>query len=500
MSRPLPTSTTTTTTTPALLPSGPDEWRRAVDEVRRRYAARRYRSCALRCNELLDGLRDHADRATRTAAADVEEQDPHHAVRRISLHFYAASSLEWCARPLSAAASSYRATLLRDARAHYDAAAALLAAAEAGMSMPPAGRRSSASGGGGGGGRGRSCSPALSSASSSPSSSVASLSCGSWDADASSGSSSAASSPRTSIFSFDCGNGNGDGGGAGAGVGARRPKKKVSFRVEPELIVEARPEPYIRPDSPTLGWEDDEDSSIGGEEADEKPLPSPPQQQQHQQQQQMLQSALKRHHLTESPREDEEDATLPSSIPAMVAAAFRFGASCDYDDGDHDREHDHAHAADTPDLDAFPRAPWSPRSSGRIRAQLTALRSQVAWHRDGVDALLLDRPSSSSSNIKSSSHKSSNSINSITSTISTSSSTSSIRDDGFPPRSSSRLSSLWADQGEGGGEGGGEGKAATEDLRARIERLRTGGWRRRRFDSRRYEALREQVLGELEGA
>ncbi|KAK8050684.1 hypothetical protein PG994_012414 [Apiospora phragmitis] len=36
-----------------------------------------------------------------------------------------------------------------------------------------------------------------------------------------------------------------------------------------------------------------------------------------------------------------------------------------------------------------------------------------------------------------------------------------------------------------------------EALRDRIERLRAGGWQRKRFDNRRYEALREQVLGEL---
>ncbi|KAK7941289.1 uncharacterized protein PG986_013676 [Apiospora aurea] len=36
-----------------------------------------------------------------------------------------------------------------------------------------------------------------------------------------------------------------------------------------------------------------------------------------------------------------------------------------------------------------------------------------------------------------------------------------------------------------------------EGLRDRIERLRAGGWQRKRFDNRRYEALREQVLGEL---
>lgn len=37
-----------------------------------------------------------------------------------------------------------------------------------------------------------------------------------------------------------------------------------------------------------------------------------------------------------------------------------------------------------------------------------------------------------------------------------------------------------------------------EDLRKRIDRLRLNGWRRKRFDPARYQALRESVLAELE--
>jgi len=36
-------------------------------------------------------------------------------------------------------------------------------------------------------------------------------------------------------------------------------------------------------------------------------------------------------------------------------------------------------------------------------------------------------------------------------------------------------------------------------LRERIERLRANGWRRKRFDPKKYEALRESVLDELDG-
>jgi hypothetical protein len=37
------------------------------------------------------------------------------------------------------------------------------------------------------------------------------------------------------------------------------------------------------------------------------------------------------------------------------------------------------------------------------------------------------------------------------------------------------------------------------ELRARIERLRAGGWPRRRFDARRYEALRERAAEDMLG-
>ena len=36
------------------------------------------------------------------------------------------------------------------------------------------------------------------------------------------------------------------------------------------------------------------------------------------------------------------------------------------------------------------------------------------------------------------------------------------------------------------------------ELRARIERLKEGGWKRERFDGRRYQELCGKALGELE--
>ncbi|KAI5465864.1 hypothetical protein BGZ63DRAFT_115845 [Mariannaea sp. PMI_226] len=43
----------------------------------------------------------------------------------------------------------------------------------------------------------------------------------------------------------------------------------------------------------------------------------------------------------------------------------------------------------------------------------------------------------------------------------------------------------------------GDKKQRSMDLRARIERLRAGGWQRRRFDASRYEELRENAMADI---
>ncbi|EMR61536.1 hypothetical protein UCREL1_11529 [Eutypa lata UCREL1] len=129
-------------------PQTPTEWRNAVAEVKRKYVSRKYRACWTRCCELLDGLEHQqqqqqqqleevkeeeadgsATRMTTGTETDQQQQESPLVVYRIYLHFYAASSFEMGARPLSTS-SPFRGQLLRDARSHYDRAAALIEATE----------------------------------------------------------------------------------------------------------------------------------------------------------------------------------------------------------------------------------------------------------------------------------------------------------------------------------------------------------------------------------
>ncbi|KAI1484914.1 hypothetical protein F5X96DRAFT_683241 [Biscogniauxia mediterranea] len=355
----------------ASIPFTAEEWKIAVDEVKRKYLARKYRSCSSRCCEILDSIKDKSS---------VEP------LYLIYLHFYAASSFEWCARPLSSS-SNYRTKLLRDARSHYDRAEALINVAEENMA-----------------GRTRSPSTVSIPGMHSPGLSASSRT---------STTSSAMSSPRTSVFSLD------DDPTKASPRSAIKPKKKVSFSGLPELI-EFQPEPYIRPDSPTLGWEDDyfirrPDASLQTAPEITKALKSAPQ-----------------------PEPILKSGSQSEVEPKMEETTSESPVDCQFD------------------LDAFLQS----RSINRICSQLSALRSQVSWHRDAVDNLLAipdDTPETPS-------------LPSDFPLSPLSLSTSTIR----------------------------PGGTNTDDaLQQRIERLRASGWKRRRFDSRRYEALREQVLGEL---
>lgn len=208
--------------------------------------SRRYRACSARCAEILDSLKD---------ASQVEP------AYLIYLHFYAAASMEMCTRPLPLT-SPYRAALLQQARTHYDRATSLIRAAEDSVAIKT--RSGSVS---------SSSPPSLHS----PSDSVGSLSSVSsgrtWTAETS------APSPTTSIYSFDELS-------TPQSSPRRLPQKrgkKVSFSLplcakeleeqEREAAANFRfPEPIIRPDSPTLGF-DDEYFQAGASLRD---LPAPP--------------------------------------------------------------------------------------------------------------------------------------------------------------------------------------------------------------------------------
>ncbi|KAL1902762.1 hypothetical protein Sste5346_000672 [Sporothrix stenoceras] len=152
----------------------------------------------------------------------------------ISLHFYAAISMEMCARPLNTP-STYRADLFQQARNHYDRASQLVRDAEESaqskfrasfsllsLSSPhsPSGSTSS---------RAWTSETGLSS----PTPSV----CSSEDLNPRLHQSHFPSPPNLSSFPKPA------------------PRKKVSFELpkdEPAIL-----EPYIRPDSPTLGFDDE---------------------------------------------------------------------------------------------------------------------------------------------------------------------------------------------------------------------------------------------------
>ncbi|KAK0745956.1 hypothetical protein B0T18DRAFT_325983 [Schizothecium vesticola] len=202
-----------------VLPYTPSEWKRAIADVKKQHLTKRYRSCAARCTEILDNVKD------------TSQVEP---VYIINLHYYAATSMELCARTLPPASRS-RTSLLQQARAHFDRAAMLIDAAE--DSVVTKTRSGSVSS------RTSSChSPAgsISSRAATPETRL--------------------SSPTNSVCSFD----------AFATKTPTHPNappakrvKKVSFSLPNEEIIDIPetpfriPEPLVRPDSPTLGFDDE---------------------------------------------------------------------------------------------------------------------------------------------------------------------------------------------------------------------------------------------------
>ncbi|PKS06376.1 hypothetical protein jhhlp_007124 [Lomentospora prolificans] len=186
-------------TTPAALPIvpyTPSEWAKAVSEVKRLYLHRRYRPCSVRCSAILDNIKDTSN------------AEPAYL---IYLNFYAAISKEMSSRALHPS-SSYRATLLRQAEAHYNRAADLIQAEDS--SMRRFSRLSTAS-----------------SSINSPASSVGSRA---------STTSTRLSSPAPSVYGVE---------DKPAAAVTAPAKKRVTFS---DMVAE----PIIRPDSPTLGFDE----------------------------------------------------------------------------------------------------------------------------------------------------------------------------------------------------------------------------------------------------
>ncbi|KAI0817700.1 hypothetical protein GGR55DRAFT_621605 [Xylaria sp. FL0064] len=464
-------------------PTNAVEWKNIVDEVKRKYLARKYRSCSMQCCEILGNLKD---------TSNIEP------LHLIYLHFYAASSFEWCARPLSSS-STYRAELLHNAQTHYAEAEVLIAGMEWNVAE-------------------RARSPSLITSPDSPSFSasprVPDLS------------STASSSPRTSVFCLD------DEPPAKATRKARpKSKKKVSFSSLPQLF-EFQPEPYIRPDSPTLGWEDP--FFMASSHEVDTPLSMSPKKQS------SPASIIKpsceakaSHTRIMSVAEFESKSSLEPCTRASTPVAAQF-SNRSTTNQEYNRERCGTPSNHTFDLESF----LQTRTLNRFRGQLSALRDQVRRHRAVVDGLLaapdeipIARPQSSldvlpntpqSHSFDVKSHVRHESVPNPTSQANSSLRPTlriqtDMRND-VPPRPLHlrRYKSVSTNLGQERGISspiythspitptsaipasplsvGGDEK----NLQDRIERLRASGWRRKRFDSRRYEALREQALGELE--
>ncbi|KAK5663363.1 hypothetical protein OQA88_3791 [Cercophora sp. LCS_1] len=212
-----------------VLPYTSSEWKRTIADIKRQHFSRRYRACSARCTEILENIKD------------VSQVEP---VYIIYLHFYAATSMELCARTLPPSSAS-RASLLQQARTHFDQAASLINIAEDSVVSRTQSSSISSSG--------SSChspSESISSRAATPETRL--------------------TSPTTSVCSFDdlttksC--------LSNPGSSPTKRVKKVSFSLPQEETIHI-PSPLVRPDSPTLGFDNDSYFSSG---ASRQQLPQPP--------------------------------------------------------------------------------------------------------------------------------------------------------------------------------------------------------------------------------
>lgn len=225
-SLPVPARASASSSTPApaspalpptsALPQNRKDWKRAIVEIKKLHIGKRYRACSARCIEILDSIKDKED-------VRVEP------LYLIYLHFYAATCMEICARPLPTA-SMFRTTLLQQARTNFEQAASLISAAENSVlkqAWRSSGTFSSS---------GSSCHSPTSSISSSIDSRA-------WTPE------SRMSSPTSSVFSQE------DLANNTESANPTKRTKKVSFSVPHEEFDFGFSEPMVRPDSPTLGMD-----------------------------------------------------------------------------------------------------------------------------------------------------------------------------------------------------------------------------------------------------
>ncbi|KAJ2907061.1 hypothetical protein MKZ38_008629 [Zalerion maritima] len=378
------------------------EWKSTISKVKRLHGARRFRLCSAKCCEILESIKDKS------------QVEPAYL---IYLHFYAASSLEMAAQPILTM-SPLRVKLLEQARNHYSNAAALIQAAED-SAVSKSRCSSSAS--------------TIFSRQHSPSGSV----------------SSRAGTPLTDVSSPGCTSSMFNPPGPPPSMVAPTPpvKKKVSFYMPvPE-------EPLVRPDSPTLGFDDFE--VIENASRDLPPLPPQP----------SRLSILKPNRpMVETPayhghtgRSCSVSSYASSSAGTMTTASTVTTSPDSYTITSSPSTHMSLCGSLEFDSNTY-------RTLSRFCSHLDGLRSQVAYHVAAVDVELATCTQSP------------------TYDPSTSRPGSAMSNEGSRPGSRASISS--------------DGMPL-EHLNERLERLRANGWRRPRFDPSRYEALRERVLEEL---
>ncbi|KUI60398.1 hypothetical protein VP1G_07597 [Cytospora mali] len=409
-----------------VLPYTQAEWKKAITEIKRYHITRRHRACSARCSEIL------------TNTKDISKVEPAYL---IYLNFYAAISLEMCARPLQAA-SSYRTSLLQQARGYYEKAASLIQTAEEAVLSRS---RSSSS---------ASSVPSLHS----PSGSVSSRA---WTPETMTPTCPTPKKPSLQQEPRSVGR-------------KERPKKKVSFELPKD---QSRwsfglPEPIVRPDSPTLGF--DEEYFAAGASRQELPeLPgkrwSRPDLDVERIETMVMTSP------PSMPSISEREEFSPANSPSSDRDTFEGYYFARYDDSDSDSG----------------RSP-SP-SLSRYCETLSALRTQVASHTASLDELLRsdqrvllkqEQPESPPSFHHDATGSMTASFNRM--------SMNSLYSNGNRQRSTSIMSF------GSYGSSGDEDEARMQDRRARIDKLRMNGWKRKRFDSTRYEELCEQVMAELD--
>lgn len=330
-----------------------------------------------------------------------------------------------CARSL-AVASSYRISLLQQARSHYERALSLLETAEeasASQSRPYSVASSL---------------PSLHS----PSGSVSSRA---WTPDNGAMTPTGSLSRKSSLQQAET---------------RSKAKKKVSFELPKDKSrwSFSLPEPVIRPDSPTLGFDDE--YFLAG--ALRQELPEIPTKRSSRQDLEVT-----AHMLPSMPSISEGDELSPTHSTSSRDSGEEFPFF----------RHDNA------DFESV-------RSLARYCAALSALRTQVNSHMAALDELLkydirLQQkiPESFESSI----------LHNTASAMTASLNRMSLQTHSLTrQRSGSSLSFASNSSVTSGGD-----DERSRDRQARIDKLRMNGWNRKRFDATRYEVLCEVVMSEL---